>query len=229
MAGTTINPYRFGGQLGYRTDSSSRLYVQQRHVDTPKGRWISRDPVSLVEADFNFYWYTKNNPATYRDPSGRMTIPDCNSAKGLRKIPCPPSVAIAKKAICAALTKYSPSTLSSSSKCLTGPTQAGCLIDWCRNNSNIYCISSSDTRCTGACAFSCSVPGTQNPGWAIFICYPNVTGGICEGQSGCLGQLSEPILHEIIGVCGSHHTWGTPPYKDQCSNKAVCMCRFLGL
>ena len=27
MSGTTINPYRFGGQLGYRRDGTNRNYV----------------------------------------------------------------------------------------------------------------------------------------------------------------------------------------------------------
>lgn len=70
MAGTTINPYRFGGRFGYRTDLSNRLYIQQRQLDTTKGRWISRDRVPITAADFNFYWYVKNNPVNYIDPDG---------------------------------------------------------------------------------------------------------------------------------------------------------------
>jgi len=74
MAGTTINPYRFGGQLGYRRDGANRSYVRARHLDTSRGRWISRDPVSVAEADFNLYCYVRNDPVTDIDPSGLWTI-----------------------------------------------------------------------------------------------------------------------------------------------------------
>jgi len=72
MAGTTVNPYRFGGQIGYRRDASDRLYIRERHLDTSKGRWISRDPIAIAAADLNFYWYVKNNPPNFIDPSGNM-------------------------------------------------------------------------------------------------------------------------------------------------------------
>ncbi len=32
MLGTTINPYRFGGQLGYRRDGTNRLYLRNRCI-----------------------------------------------------------------------------------------------------------------------------------------------------------------------------------------------------
>lgn len=74
MAGTTINPYRFGGQLGYRRDGPNRLYIRERYLDTSRSRWLSRDPVPIAAADFNFYWYAKNNPLTFTDPSGNLPI-----------------------------------------------------------------------------------------------------------------------------------------------------------
>lgn len=72
MAGPTINPYRFGAGLGYRRDGVNRLYIRERHIDTSRGRWLSRDPIPPVAADFNFYWYAKNNPVMYDDPTGLM-------------------------------------------------------------------------------------------------------------------------------------------------------------
>ena len=75
MAGTTVNPYRFGGHLGYRTDPSGRSYVRQRHLDTSKGRWTSRDPVPISPTDYNFYWYGRNNPITNVDPTGLYCLP----------------------------------------------------------------------------------------------------------------------------------------------------------
>ena len=70
MTGTTINPYRFGGQLGYRRDGANRSYVRARHLDTQRGRWISRDPIGFDGRAWNFYGYAGNNPLISRDPSG---------------------------------------------------------------------------------------------------------------------------------------------------------------
>jgi len=70
MAGTTINPYRFGGQLGYRQDGANRNYVRARHLDTSRGRWISRDPIGFGGGDNNLYRYAENAPNDLMDPSG---------------------------------------------------------------------------------------------------------------------------------------------------------------
>jgi len=82
MAGTTINPYRFGGQLGYRKDSPDRLYIRKRHIDTSRGRWLSRDPflsafngINTDSNSFNLYWYAKNRPTFAVDPSGLQDFP----------------------------------------------------------------------------------------------------------------------------------------------------------
>jgi len=72
MAGTTINPYRFGGQVGYRRDGPNRLYIRERHLDTSRGRWLSHDPLPVAAADFNFYWYVKNRTTSLADPSGML-------------------------------------------------------------------------------------------------------------------------------------------------------------
>lgn len=70
MAGTTINPYRFGGQSGYRRDGTNRSYVRARHLDTSRGRWISRDPIGLDGGDRNLYRYVGNCPVNLSDGSG---------------------------------------------------------------------------------------------------------------------------------------------------------------
>ena len=53
MAGTTISPYCFGGQVGYRRDGANRNHVRARHLDTQRGRWISRDPIGIDGGDGN--------------------------------------------------------------------------------------------------------------------------------------------------------------------------------
>jgi len=88
MAGTTINPYRFGGQLGYRRDGANRSYVRARHLDTQRGRWISRDPIGLESGDSNLYRYVMNAPVTRVDPSGKempWTEPGCKDAAVIKK------------------------------------------------------------------------------------------------------------------------------------------------
>ena len=74
MAGTTINPYRFGGQVGYRRDVTARQYVRARHLDTAKGRWASPDPIGLDGGDANVYRYAGNGPATFLDPAGLQLL-----------------------------------------------------------------------------------------------------------------------------------------------------------
>lgn len=79
MSGTTINPYRFGGQVGYRQDAPGRQYVRARHLETAQGRWVSRDPLGF-DGDSNAYWYVGNNPATTVDPDGfapQSPRPEC--------------------------------------------------------------------------------------------------------------------------------------------------------
>ncbi len=60
VAGTTVNPMRFGGQVGYYRDVANRLYVRARHYRTDLGRWMSRDPIGLSGGDWNLYRYVGN-------------------------------------------------------------------------------------------------------------------------------------------------------------------------
>ena len=177
------------------------------------------------------YGYAMNNPIRYTDPTGNdSTIEDCSSAKGLRKIPCPPSIGQTKKTICDAIKRHTPDSLASSG-CFTGPRHAGCLIDWCTRNTNIYCIASSDTACTGACAVSCTEHGVQHPEWAVFLCFPAINGRCAGASASRPTNLVESTMHEMIGVCGMEHKAldGTDPSTDPCQTRAVCLANFLGL
>jgi hypothetical protein len=42
--GSTINPLRFGGLVGYYRDIANRMYARARHLNSLQGRWLSRDP-----------------------------------------------------------------------------------------------------------------------------------------------------------------------------------------
>ena len=87
MAGTTINPYRFGGQLGYRRDGANRNYVRARHLDTQRGRWTSSDPIGFAGGDNNLYRYAGNNSVTFSDSSGLAFSTPCTH-NSPPSIPC---------------------------------------------------------------------------------------------------------------------------------------------
>jgi RHS repeat-associated protein len=74
--GTTVNPFRYVGRVGYYYDTDqSLIYLRARYYDPFKGRFLSRDLPSTDE--INLYRYVKNKPVELADPSGlgRFTIP----------------------------------------------------------------------------------------------------------------------------------------------------------
>lgn len=72
--GTTPTPFRFGGTHGYYRDSASKTYVRARHLDTEKGRWLTRDPIGFWAGEVNLYRYVENNPVTFGDPTGLFKV-----------------------------------------------------------------------------------------------------------------------------------------------------------
>jgi RHS repeat-associated protein len=66
--GTTVNPYRYAGQV---QDAESGLYyLRARYYDPATAQFISSDPiVSLTRQP---YVYAENSPQDEADPSGRM-------------------------------------------------------------------------------------------------------------------------------------------------------------
>ena len=64
-SGTTTNPNRYCGVLGYQRDSATRHYVRARHLGVTAGRWLSRDPGGP-----DGYLYAANNPLAFEDPDG---------------------------------------------------------------------------------------------------------------------------------------------------------------
>ncbi|GEM_PF-4711647 len=62
------------GYTGHEEDpETSLVYMQQRYYDPEAGRFLSADPVEAADngANFNRYWYAKDNPYRYTDPDGR--------------------------------------------------------------------------------------------------------------------------------------------------------------
>ena len=72
--GSTTNPNRYCGVLGYQRDSATRLYVRARHLGVSSGRWMSRDPLGFHGGDVNLYRYASNQPFIGGDPSGLAIV-----------------------------------------------------------------------------------------------------------------------------------------------------------
>jgi RHS repeat-associated protein len=82
--GTTTNPYKYGGQIGYYMQPDlSQFHARTRLADPNSGRWLSID---ANHADPNEYRYVMNNPVNDTDPSGQQAL-QCHS-RHLRRGSC---------------------------------------------------------------------------------------------------------------------------------------------
>jgi RHS repeat-associated protein len=69
-AGSSENPFRFVGQLGYYYDGNlTRYYVRARHFCPSAARWTSLDPVGHLSGP-NLYEYCHSSPTLFVDPTG---------------------------------------------------------------------------------------------------------------------------------------------------------------
>ena len=64
------DPFGFGGQAGYYTDTETGLILcTHRYYDPANGRWLTRDPIGYA-GGVNLYGYCGNDPGNQWDPSG---------------------------------------------------------------------------------------------------------------------------------------------------------------
>jgi uncharacterized protein RhaS with RHS repeats len=50
-------------------------YSRARFYDAKLGRFISEDPIGFAGGDVNLYGYVRNNPANFKDPTGKIILP----------------------------------------------------------------------------------------------------------------------------------------------------------
>jgi RHS repeat-associated protein len=76
--GTEVNPFTWQGQLGVVMEGPSGLYyMRARYYDSNTLRFISRDPISMIDPrNVNPYQYAMLNPLRFVDPSGKQSIPE---------------------------------------------------------------------------------------------------------------------------------------------------------
>jgi RHS repeat-associated protein len=70
-SGSTVNPFRFVGQLGYYYDpETGNFSIRWRPYGPVIARWLTVDPLGLFTLVANLYQYVGNNPVTGVDPGG---------------------------------------------------------------------------------------------------------------------------------------------------------------
>ena len=69
------DPFGYGAQAGYYTDSETGLVLcTHRYFDPSTGRWLTRDPMGYG-GGVNLYGYVGNDPANEDDPDGTQLGP----------------------------------------------------------------------------------------------------------------------------------------------------------
>ena len=74
MSGSTVNPFRWVGQLGYYYDTGSgTFYIRSRYYNPGLARFVSRDTLGFPAGTLDPYRYAGGQPTRYVDPSGQIT------------------------------------------------------------------------------------------------------------------------------------------------------------
>lgn len=87
IAGTPGGDFRFQGQ--WLESNTSLYHFRARYYDPEVGRFISRDPVDIIETEpesSNPYQFVYNNPLIYSDPTGQYSISEINVSRVMQDI-----------------------------------------------------------------------------------------------------------------------------------------------
>ena len=71
-SGTTTNPYRYLGRLGYYRNGTNLLYLRARHYQPATARFLSAEAFGTLGSR---YQYCRNAPGILADPSGLQAKP----------------------------------------------------------------------------------------------------------------------------------------------------------
>lgn len=69
----TVSLFQFTGRLQV---NSGLYYYRARFYDSNTGRFLSEDPIGLIGGDANFYRYVGNDPVSFNDPEGLVSLSD---------------------------------------------------------------------------------------------------------------------------------------------------------
>jgi len=91
VSGSTVNPFRYVGRLGYYFDIDLSTYsLRARSYNPQAGRFIARDPLFI--GGRNAYSYAANQPVSAIDPGGTLTITPVEEVLGDLNCGTKPSV-----------------------------------------------------------------------------------------------------------------------------------------
>jgi RHS repeat-associated protein len=82
--GSTENPFRWIGQVGYYWDGSTgTFYIRARVYEPVTGRWLGEDPLEFEANDVHLYRYVRCHPTAFVDPAGLYVWGGPLAAKGV--------------------------------------------------------------------------------------------------------------------------------------------------
>ena len=85
--GTTVNPFRYVGRVGYFSDAELlQYYIRARHYSPDLARWLSVDPIGY-RGGINLYGYVGSSPVSRNDWSGLAPLTPRPDEPGM---PAPP-------------------------------------------------------------------------------------------------------------------------------------------
>jgi RHS repeat-associated protein len=178
-SGSTTNPFKFVGRLGYYDDPSADLqYLRARYYAPGCGRFLTRDP---LVARWPSYVYADNSPAGRVDSSGEVwSVVDPQCLQGPWGVKSWDRIL---ERIC-----------STAAQCIGGQEYsrlASCMQQKCSGPIHIHCRTQASCRALGhdACAFA-PCPGNQ-----ITLCEDALNEALCD-------SLANTILHEMVHGCG---------------------------